>query len=310
MERLKRNNLAPSQDVVSKIVTLFNRVADRPTALQVSKQVSAILQKAGYPCNENLALEAMASYKGFRSWDALAVKLPKVVKNQNHTNTTPQENTIMSTDAIQTNNRFKVGQSAFLREAVIYQGVIIASETKVTIDRVPNYNDDGRKGIGTYCYLVSMSHQGQNIELNLQEPELLTSQDLEVRHVHGDENNIHNFANEYSQDLFYVLDKWVDGFDYDAGYANARNGSLPNEQVVNFYNANDEYVELSQTIVADQDGGYTILTPPESLPKNWNSPSLPPVKVEAGTLPQDAARQVMDMFSEHLDLDVWNRIVY
>jgi hypothetical protein len=80
MERLKRNNLTPDQDVISKIVALFNQVTDRPTALQVSKQVSVLLTEAGSPCNENLALEAMASYKGFRSWDALVVKLPKGVK--------------------------------------------------------------------------------------------------------------------------------------------------------------------------------------------------------------------------------------
>jgi hypothetical protein len=215
-----------------------------------------------------------------------------------------QAATPVSVDAVHTNNRFKVGQSAFLRHAMMHCDITamphynttIPAHTKVAIKRVPGVGETGQ----TDDYLVTLSNFGiwggakvPDIHLVLKENQLLTRKDLDIQ-------RIHNFANGYAQDLFYNLYNWVTGFDFNEGYTSARKGSSPNEQVIYFYKDGDGSIELSQTIVADQDGGYTILTPQDNLPKDWNNPSLPSVKVKAGTSPQDAACQVMEMFSENL----------
>jgi hypothetical protein len=292
MRRLKRAHLTPDQDIIIKIVALFHPVMDRLTALQASKQVSALLQEAGHPCTGDCALEALAAYKGFRTWDALVAKLPKGTKKQNEVQMTSQEDSIMSTYTPNADNRFKIGDQAFLRDATYYWGATtIPAETQVTIVGVPGIYENGRK---ENRYLISLSHEDKTIEIIETAFSLLTEQELKILRIHSGGKNIVNFALIYGQEISKTLGDILSvkpGFNKDEINCQVR-PYWPNDRAIYFSGLHWGPIDFNQKLVADMDGGYTIITPEHKNHCDLLHIKFPNVKIQAGISPQEAAQQV------------------
>jgi hypothetical protein len=327
MRRLNQNKLTPQQDVIAKIVALFTPVVNHPTALQAAKQVSAILTESGSPCTVPLALEALASYKGARNWDALVAKLPRSVSpaptlvfqapaQTPNLDTAQQVLTVITAHDTEApmmhvpyvHDRFQIGDHVFVRSDTMHSGVRLPAKTEGVIKEVFGiFHPEGKKE--DRRWLIAFSLKGEGVECLLYEDYFLTSQELQIQRMHGGEFGATYFAHAYGQALFEILGTQSHHFSPDKGGISVQQDNAPNERVVHFYQEKHEPTTFSNTVVFDMDGGYTIfpqvwlkLSPTSRTlvtPKDAGYNGFAPVKVPAGTSHHDAAQQVFAVMKAH-----------
>ena len=76
--RFARGGCTPPMDACATVMTEVDTAMNRASVLASAADAVSLMTLHGHPCSKDLMLEAIAVWRGHRSWDALCASLPKM----------------------------------------------------------------------------------------------------------------------------------------------------------------------------------------------------------------------------------------